>query len=167
MRPWEERRAVERETWKLWGNQRLPTIPCPRAGARGTYRLARWAVKWVSDCKWAGRDGSEAWECEGALPPVWWAMLAKSSDCPFVRSKILPKMGHCDIWTAWATLASSKELEVCRRLPGGQALLGANGRMVRVSWDNKRVESSGGEIRDPKRQRPNESRRGSVAMLKR
>ena len=44
---WLESCAVGSETWK---------------------RLARWAVRWVSDCRCAGREGREDWEC---APPVW------------------------------------------------------------------------------------------------
>ena len=32
-----------------------------------TYRLARCAVKWVSDCKWAGNAGREGWACAGVV----------------------------------------------------------------------------------------------------
>ena len=33
-----------------------------------SYRLARCAVKCVSDCRWAGRAGNEDCECDGVLP---------------------------------------------------------------------------------------------------
>ena len=32
------------------------------------YRLARCAVKWVSDCRWAGKAGNEGCACEGVEP---------------------------------------------------------------------------------------------------
>ena len=32
-----------------------------------TYRLARCAVKCVSDCKWAGNAGREGWACAGVV----------------------------------------------------------------------------------------------------
>lgn len=31
------------------------------------YRLARCAVKCVSDCKWAGNAGKEGWACAGVV----------------------------------------------------------------------------------------------------
>jgi hypothetical protein len=34
---------------------------------RVTYRLARWAVRWVSDWRCAGSEGREDWACAGAL----------------------------------------------------------------------------------------------------
>ena len=32
-----------------------------------TYRLARCAVKCVSDCKWAGNAAREGWACAGVV----------------------------------------------------------------------------------------------------
>lgn len=32
-----------------------------------TYRLARCAVKCVSDCRWAGNAGREGWACAGVV----------------------------------------------------------------------------------------------------
>lgn len=32
-----------------------------------TYRLARCAVKCVSDCRWAGSAGRDGWACAGVL----------------------------------------------------------------------------------------------------
>ena len=40
MSAWDERRETGSETWK---------------------RLARWAVRCVSDCRWAGNEGREGW----------------------------------------------------------------------------------------------------------
>ena len=34
---------------------------------RLTYRLARCAVKCVSDCRWAGNAGREGWACAGVV----------------------------------------------------------------------------------------------------
>ena len=38
-------------------------------------RLARCAVRWVSDCKWAGSAGSDGCEWEGAVPVNEWLVI--------------------------------------------------------------------------------------------
>ncbi len=35
-----------------------------------THRLARWAVRCVSDCRWDGNAGREGWAWDGCEPPV-------------------------------------------------------------------------------------------------
>jgi hypothetical protein len=44
-----------------------------------TYRLARWAVKWVSDCRCAGSEGSEDWAWAGALAVLLPAMMEEEA----------------------------------------------------------------------------------------
>jgi len=64
IKAWDERRAVGSPTWK---------------------RLARWAVKWVSDWRCAGSEGSEDWAWAGALPVVLPAMMEEAIDLSAVR----------------------------------------------------------------------------------
>jgi hypothetical protein len=49
------------------------------------YRLARWAVKWVSDWRCAGSEGSEDWAWAGALPVLLPAMMEEAIDLSGVR----------------------------------------------------------------------------------
>lgn len=61
-RAWEERRAVGNETWK---------------------RLARCAVRCVSDWRWAGNDGREGWVwAPPLLPPIGGRLRAMMAVLP-------------------------------------------------------------------------------------
>ena len=52
-----------------------------------TYRLARCAVKCVSDCKWAGKAGREGWACAGVvLLSEGSAMMTAQSGLSSVKS---------------------------------------------------------------------------------
>lgn len=67
MKPWDERRAVGRETWKLDSSAKVLRL---KVQILLNYRLARWAVRWVSDCRWPGKAGKDDCEWVGAVPVI-------------------------------------------------------------------------------------------------